>query len=166
MRSQNLAHLDLNLDFTRDPRGRIIGIRIEGDRTTKGAPIIESALSPRTQEWLINFTERFRPYLLGVESSALFPGQKYHYVCKVGFGTQLTEIIHEELGIIVNPHLIRALIGTIILDEDPRAVVLAQRMLDHKSSLTTTKFYAMQRGRAVAGEYADLMKRRMRKLER
>lgn len=77
----------------------------------------------------------------------------------------MTKIIKRELGIVVNPHLVRSFIGTIILDEDPRAIVLAQRMLDHRSPTTTAKFYAMQRGRAVNVEYAELLNRRMRKLK-
>ncbi|MGP8025835.1 MAG: integrase [Acidocella sp.] len=166
LRVTNLAHLDLKLDFEHDRHGAIIGIRIEGERTTKNAPIIEGALSPRTQQMLKIFLEKYRPRLLKGSSTALFPGQAGNYVDAKSLGRHLKTLIDRYLGITVNVHLIRALISTIILDEDPRAVVLAQRMLDHRSSTTTVKSYAQQRGRAVQGQYAEIMHRRIRKLQK
>jgi len=166
LRVTNLAHLDLGLDFEHDRHGAIIGIRIEGERTTKNAPIIEGALSPRTQQMLKAFLAKYRPELLKGSSTALFPGQAGNYVDAKSLGRHLKTLIDRYLGITVNVHLIRALISTIILDEDPRAVVLAQRMLDHRSSTTTVKSYAQQRGRAVQGQYAEIMHRRIRKLQK
>jgi hypothetical protein len=166
LRVTNLASLDLGLDFERDRKGNIVSIKIEGERTTKGAAIIEGALTPPTQRKLKEFCDKYRPRLLKNESSALFPGDKSEVVNQGSFGRHITELVHRHLGIDVNPHLIRALVATVILDENPEDVVLAQRMLDHKSPETTKKYYAQQRGRAIQGRFADVLHRRMKKLQK
>jgi hypothetical protein len=166
LRIQNLVALDLNLDFIRDPQGVITGIRIEGDRVTKGAVIIEAALRPETQKMLRAYLKIYRPILLGAESAALFPGAIDGHAAKSSFATQFSKLVERELGLTVNPHLVRSYIGTVILDENPRSIVLAQRMLDHRSPVTTAKFYAMQRGRAVEREFADVLHNRLRRLNK
>jgi integrase len=166
LRITNLTRLDLALDFERDHRGSIIGIRIEGERTTKKAPIIEGALSPYTQKILKEFITKYRPRLITVETNALFPGQKTHYLCTESLGRYITKTIKENIGITVNPHLIRSLVATVILDENPRDAPLAQRMLDHKTSKTVIKSYGLQRGRAVSSDYHKTLKRRLRRLNK
>lgn len=166
LRRANLACLDLDLDFARDAQGKIIGIRIKADRTTKNAPLIEAALSTYTQSMITTFNEKYRPRLLTRPSTALFPGQKNNYVHPKGFGRELTAVIWNELGITVNPHLIRAYIATLILDDDPRDLVLVQRMLDHKSQSTGIRNYAVQRGRAVNGKITEVLGRKVRRLSR
>jgi len=166
LRISNLAHLDLALDFERDRHGAIVGIRIEGERTTKKAPIIEGALSLSTQNTLKKFVEKYRPRLMKVDTTALFPGQKGKYLCAENFGKFITKKIKDNIGITVNPHLIRSLVATVILDEDPRDVALAQRMLDHKTSKTVIKSYGLQRGRAVSGDYQKTLQRRIRRLNK
>jgi integrase len=166
LRIRNLTRLDLALDFVHDKTGRIIGIKIEGERTTKGAAIIEGALSPQTQRMLKTFHDQYRPRLLKHPTSALFPGQKTEYLHDQSLGHLMELTIRRTIGIQVNPHLIRSLIATIILDENPRNVILVQRALDHKSPATSIRSYALQRGRATAAEYADTMERRIRKLNR
>ncbi|MCB5946094.1 integrase [Acidocella sp. KAb 2-4] len=166
LRLTNHRCLDLAHDFTRDRKGRITGIRIEGERTTKNAPVIEGALSPRTQNMLVKFLDVYRPRLLKAPSTALFPGEKHDYLSEDRFRGIIKDIVLEHIGIDVNPHLLRSLIGTVILDEDPRAVALAQRMLDHRTPTTTLRSYAMQRGRAVANDYANILNKRIRRLSK
>lgn len=74
--------------------------------------------------------------------------------------------IKKHLGIKMNPHLIRSLIATVLLDDDPRNVTVAQRALDHKTHETTMRPYAMQRGRATNAEYTAIMQRRIRRLSK
>jgi integrase len=166
LRISNLTNLDLILDFVRDQSNRVVGIRIEGDRTTKGAAIIEGALSSKTQKMILIFLEKFRPVLIQGPTNALFPGQKAEYLCAGSLGHLLETTIRRNLGIDVNPHLIRSFIGTVILDENPHNVVLAQRALDHKSPTTTLRSYAMQRGRSTAAQYAETIHQRIRRLNK
>jgi integrase len=166
LRISNLTNLDLILDFVRDQSNQIVGIRIEGDRTTKGAAIIEGALSSKTQKMILMFLEKFRPVLIQGPTNALFPGQKAEYLCEGSLGHLLETTIRRNLGIDVNPHLIRSFIGTVILDENPHNVVLAQRALDHKSPTTTLRSYAMQRGRSTAAQYAETIHQRIRRLNK
>lgn len=165
LRASNLARLDLELDFARDAAGRITGIRIEGERTTKNAFVIEGQLSPETLMMLKGYLDHYRPRL-GAPGSALFPGQKKKHAATSTVSKGVQTAILREIGATVNPHLVRSLIGTIILDEDPRAVLLAQRVLDHKRPETTLRYYAAQRGRAVNREYAELLQRHKRKLKK
>jgi hypothetical protein len=63
LRVTNLAHLYLKLDFEHDRHCAIIGIRIEGERTTKNAPIIEGAppAEPDIHPSLIPYVAGFVP---------------------------------------------------------------------------------------------------------
>ncbi len=158
--------LDLAQDFARDAKGRITGIRIAMGRASKRAPGVEGVLSRGTVTMIDKFVNRFRPVLLSAEASALFPGKQGGHNRAASMAHQIRRVITRELGVDVNSHLIRSYVGTIILDEDPRATAIAQGVLGHKHQSTTLRFYAAQRGRAVNRGYAELIERRRRKLKR
>ncbi len=164
LRVADLAILDLALDFVRNAKGKITGVRIANGRASKRAPVVEGALSPQTVCMLETYVTRFRPTLLHDESTALFPGQEAGHQVSKSMATQIRTLIGRELGVDVNSHLMRAYVGTVILDEDPRAVALAQRVLGHQNAATTLRFYAAQRGRAANRQYSELIERRRRRL--
>lgn len=166
LRSADLAILDLALDFARDAKGRIIGIRISAGRASKRAPLVEGALSRETVRMLNTFVAKYRPLLVKTETTALFPGCKGAHNRPASMAVQIKKTIKSELALEVNAHLFRSYVGTLILDEDPRAAALAQRVLGHQDERTTKRSYALQRGRAVKREYAELLERRRRRLQR
>jgi integrase len=165
LRVGDLSILDLAQDFARDTKGRISGIKIAIGRASKRAPVVEGALSRETVKMIDSFVSRFRPVLVHFESTALFPGKLGGHNRSQSMATQIKKVIGRELGIDVNSHLIRAFVGTMILDEDPRAIALAQGVLGHRERSTTARFYAVQRGRAVNRGYAELLERRRRRLK-
>lgn len=164
LRVADLAILDLALDFARNAKGKITGVRIANGRASKRAPVVEGALSAQTVRMLEAYVTRFRPPLLHDDSTALFPGKASGHLDSKSMATQIRALIGRELGVDVNSHLMRAYVGTVILDEDPRAVALAQRVLGHQNAATTLRFYAAQRGRAANRQYAELIERRRRRL--
>lgn len=166
LRSADLAILDLALDFARDAKGRIIGIRIGAGRASKRAPVVEGALSRETVRMIDIFVVKYRLLLVKNETTALFPGCKGAHNRPASMAVQIRKTIKSELALEVNAHLFRSYVGTLILDEDPRAAALAQRVLGHQDVRTTTSSYALQRGRAVKREYAELLERRRRRLQR
>jgi integrase len=164
LRVADLSILDLALDFARNAKGKITGIRISNGRASKRAPVVEGALSAQTVRMLEAYITKFRPVLLYDDSTCLFPGRASGHLGSQSMASQIRTLIARELGVDVNSHLIRAYVGTVILDEDPRAVALAQRVLGHQTDATTLRFYAAQRGRAANRAYAELIERRRRRL--
>ncbi len=164
LRVADLSILDLALDFARNTKGKITGVKIAYGRASKHAPVVEGALSAQTVRMLEAYVTRYRPTLLRDDSTALFPGQEGGHLDSRSMATQIRALIGRELGVDVNSHLMRSYVGTVILDEDPRAVALAQRVLGHQNATTTLKFYAAQRGRAANRHYAELLERRRRRL--
>ncbi len=164
LRVADLSILDLALDFVRNAKGKITGVKIAYGRASKRAPVVEGALSAQTVRMLETYVAKFRPVLLNDESTCLFPGQAGSHLDAKSMASQIRTLIGRELGVDVNSHLMRAYVGTVILDEDPRAVALAQRVLGHQNAATTLRFYAAQRGRAANRQYSELIERRRRRL--
>jgi integrase len=63
------------------------------------------------------------------------------------------------VGIKITPHQFRHLAAKIILDSNPGAYELVRQLLGHKSSKTTTKFYAGIDTRRAGRAHADLIAR-------
>lgn len=164
LRVADLSILDLALDFVRNAKGRITGIRIANGRASKRAAVVEGALSAETVRMLEAFVTTFRSVLLRDDATALFPGKTAGHLASESMAAQIKKLIARELSLEVNSHLVRAYVGTMILDEDPRAVALAQRVLGHQNESTTLRFYAVQRGRAANRAYGEIIERRRRRL--
>ena len=161
LRAGELASLDFRGDFRRDRKGRIIGLSIPGSRTKTGVPIeaaIDGALAKRIVEY---FDFAVRPLGLAGETH-LFPRKEGGQIAGNNLAQGLSREIWRHLGIEFNSHLARALIATIILDSDPDAVAVAQRMLEHTHVDTTIRHYGMQRGRAAQRQYEEAVTRALR----
>lgn len=160
LRISELASLDFRGDFRRDRKGRIIGLLIPGERTKTGVPI-EAAIDATFGRRIAEYFERFvLPAAVGATS--LFPRRGAGHVTGAELGQGLAREVRRHLGITFNSHLARALIATIILDADPDAVAVAQRMLEHTHVETTIRHYGMQRGRAAQRQYEQLLARTLR----
>lgn len=59
-----------------------------------------------------------------------------------GLPDRLVDQVHERVGVRINPHLWRHLLGWIWLKEDPNKLPAVQKLLGHKSIETTIKYYA------------------------
>lgn len=160
LRISELASLDFREDFRRDRKGRIVGLFIPGERTKTGVPI-EAAMDATFGRRIAEYFERFvLPAAVGATS--LFPRQEAGHVSGAELSQGIAREVQRHLGIKFNSHLARALIATIILDADPDAVAIAQRMLEHTHVDTTIRHYGMQRGRAAQRQYEQFLARTLR----
>jgi integrase len=115
-----------------------------------GLPL-EVALPAGAAAMVTRYIERYRPLLGAAGSDWLFPGRtparrKSHDAVR----DQITKVLAERCGVAMHPHLFRHLAGKLILDHDPKAHGLVQRVLGHKHLSTTMGFYTgLETARAV-----------------
>lgn len=97
-----------------------------------------------------NYLKILRPKLLHPEDGQnpfLFPSPPHAGKQRIGgcyetLPDRLVDVVHERVGVRINPHLWRHLIGWIWLKEDPDKLPAVQKLLGHKSIQTTVDYYA------------------------
>lgn len=104
-------------------------------------------------------SETLRVYLEVIRAKALregdeanphlFPSPKVPGRPYMNLLNKLCDRVHKHVGAEITPHLYRHLMGWIWLRRDPSALPQVQRLLGHKSLVTTMKYYA-----AIADEVA------------
>ncbi len=133
----------------------------QGDKATITIPAVEvkmrSAkdtgltipLNETTSQLLRSYIDKIRPlalqendkgnpYLFPCQGVRGFkPNQPYNSILK-----RLCRNVHRTVGVKVNPHLYRHLIGWVWLREDPDRLPDVQKLLGHKSLQTTLDYYA------------------------
>lgn len=151
-RQGNVVALDLTSQCLDDGRrGSNIGIDIPGELVKNGTPI-RGQLGRSTSAIFRLYRDTYRSVHGAVSSPYLFPRQDGTAWTTTAAWGDLTDICARYLGLDVNPHLVRALVGKIILDQDSTGYPLVQELLGHKSLQTTISFYApldQQRARAA-----------------
>ncbi|OYV61964.1 MAG: hypothetical protein B7X01_01835 [Acidiphilium sp. 21-62-4] len=155
LRVGELASLEFRGDFRRDREGHIVGLLVPGERTKTGVPI-EAVFDATFGRRIAEYFERF---LQPVEHATIFmfPNQNADHVTGAALSQGLAREVRLHLGITFNTHIVRALIATIILDADPNAIAVAQRMLEHTHVDTTTRHYGMLRGRGAQRQYENIL---------
>ncbi|MFG6664318.1 tyrosine-type recombinase/integrase [Sulfitobacter sp. 916] len=115
----------------------------------KGDPDYVVRLGERASRLMRNYIDKVRPLLLHSgddENPYLFPGQKggqfklnspYR-----GLLRRVVRLLHQQVGVRINPHLYRHLVGWIWLKESMDNLPRVQRLLGHKSLQTTVEYYA------------------------
>jgi integrase len=149
LRMANLAGLRIGTHLVRLPGGGLVLV-LDGEEVKNGLPL-EVALPAGAAAMVTRYIERYRPLLGAAGSDWLFPGRtpgrrKSHD----GVRDQITKTLAERCGVAMHPHLFRHLAGKLILDQDPKAHGLVQRVLGHKHLGTTMGFYTgLETARAV-----------------
>jgi integrase len=149
LRLANLAGLRIGTHLLRLPGGGLVLVLDEAE-VKNGLPF-EVPLPASTAAMISRYIERYRPLLGAAGSDWLFPGRtpgrrKSHD----GVRDQITRTLAERCGVAMHPHLFRHLAGKLILDQDPKAHGLVQRVLGHKHISTTMGFYTgLETARAV-----------------
>lgn len=161
LRIGELASLDFTSNFRRDRKGRIIGLCIPGERTKTGVPI-EAAIDAALGKKIAEYFDRFVRPVCNSGRSFLFASGSGGHIAGRNLAQSLTREVRHRLGIKFNPHLVRALVTTLILDIDPNGGAIAQRMLEHTKIETTLAHYGMQRGRAAQRLYEHYLARALR----
>ncbi len=156
IRMRNLISLDIekHLQFPKRSGGAR-HIVIEGDETKNYEPE-EILLPPSTVVLIEDYVRRYRHILAGRRNSALFPGEGSGAKHCNTLAEQIKRAVRTHTGLAWNPHLFRHFAAKLILDNRPGAYGIAQRMLGHRSSHTTTSFYSGHETAAAARHY-DLL---------
>ncbi|MBX6745216.1 MAG: site-specific integrase [Acetobacteraceae bacterium] len=125
-RQGNIVALDLNAHLLLGPRdhGTII---IPGELVKNGEEV-RAPLRPETVRLLRLYLETYRPVHAGATPSRwLFPRPDGSHWPTTAAGQTLIELAARHVGADVNPHLVRALLGMLILAEQPGGTGLVSR---------------------------------------
>lgn len=158
MRMKNLADLDLEKNIITTGKGarRRFKLWVPGEDVKNGVPI-DVDLMPETSAVLAAYLDRFRPELVDVPTSALFPSQRGGNRPASSLGYGITNTIRNETGLDVHPHLFRHLTAKLYLQEYHGDYESVRRQLGHKKYDTTLKFYAVFDNRAAQQRYHGVL---------
>ena len=163
-RQGNVVGLDLNAHVLLGPKNQ--GAIVVPGELVKNGEEIRSTLRLATVRLLRLYLEKYRPVHAGQsDSSWLFPRPDGRHWATTAAGQTLKELTAKHVGADVNPHLVRALLGGIILEEQPGAIGLVKDVLGHRSAATSERFYLRQH-RARARRLHQAMLDRRQGLER
>jgi integrase len=165
---QVMLALAAHLMLTRAPRrSNLAGLRLEWIRWRDGcatveipAPFVKSRkvqdppliipLDEKASKLLGQYLKSLRGKMLhpdDAQNPYVFPSPPHAGKQRVGgfydgLPDRLVDQVHERVGVRINPHLWRHLLGWIWLKEDPDKLPAVQKLLGHKSIETTIKYYA------------------------
>jgi site-specific recombinase XerD len=148
-RSSNV--IEAQLDWIAFQDGKAIlsipASKVKGRKA--GNPDYVVRLGERASRLMRNYIEKIRPILLHAgdkENPYLFPrqeGGKFKINAPYrGILKRVTRLVHQHVGVQINPHLYRHLVGWIWLKESMNNLPRVQRLLGHKSLKTTIEYYA------------------------
>lgn len=146
-RSENVVKARLDWVVWQDGRARIVVPAAQVKMRSAGDADLTIQLGKAASKLLSTYLETVRPAILTAsqkESPYLFPAQGKtnadgHYA---GLLKRVTARLHEKVGVRINPHLYRHLIGWIWLRDSLDHLPKVQRLLGHKRLQTTIDHYA------------------------
>jgi integrase/transcriptional regulator with XRE-family HTH domain len=157
-RSENV--LGIRLDYIRwlDGEATIVIPSEEVKMREKDDPDLVIPLSPYVSGILRAYIDKIRPLALPARSEGdaahaeenpyLFPYQGDGKAAAAGTQPyaglldRVVRAVHEHVGVRINPHLYRHLLGWIWLREDVSKLAAVSKLLGHRSVETTVKYYA------------------------
>lgn len=154
LRRTNLAAIDIKRHLVANRNGVYLVIP---EAETKNREPINFQIPGFALEVVKWYIRDYRPYLVTVESSALFPGRGDAFKSPQTLGLQLQDTIKQFLGIDFNIHLFRHAAGKIFLDINPGNYEVLRQLLRHKSINTTTSAYSGAETRQAGLLYANIV---------
>jgi integrase len=129
-----------------------------GEHETKNRAAIEWPIPESTARLVDRYVRRHRD--AAEANDHLFPGENGRGVVSVGaMHTTITETVAAELGVEINPHLLRHFAAYLYLRSNPGAYELVRRILCHKTIETTIKFYCGLETEFAAKHFDDTVLR-------
>jgi len=146
MRSGNIVSLTLDRHITlHQAKKKWFGeILVPGQEVKNGVEIV-SPLQPETVALIREWIADYRPFVLKEKGAAcqyLFPNEAGGHLCRTIATESMKDLGGKYAGLDVTPHVMRAYMGKVILDESPDAHAQVQELLGHKSLKTTVSSYA------------------------
>ncbi|SDG37802.1 site-specific integrase [Sulfitobacter delicatus] len=146
-RSANVLRARLDWIAWADGRARIVVPSSEVKMRSAGDADLTVQLGKTASKLMKTYLEAVRPAMLLPNQKAnpyLFPGQGKTNVngYYAGLLHRVTKRLHQKVGVRINPHLYRHLIGWIWLKDSLDNLPKVQRLLGHKKLQTTIDHYA------------------------
>ena len=165
LRISELANLDLQRHFRRDQHGQITGIFVRATETkVRTGRDIEAVIEPPLAKAIETYLKLHRECLVVSSTTKLFPGRVGDAMLPECLSRKVTKLVQKRLGARFNAHLVRHLVATLLIDDDPANAVVAQQQLGHSDLKTTMRAYAAQRTRGAQRKYAEVLARRIGRL--
>ena len=139
VRAKNLASIDITKHIHRVSDANCY--LVFPDHEVKNKVDLEYPLPPATIDLLDLYMRVYRPLLLAEETNALFISRSGRQKTAAELGAQIPRFIKDYLGIDLNLHLFRHLAAALFLKKYPGEFETVRKLLNHKSSRTTMKFY-------------------------
>ncbi|UOA16972.1 site-specific integrase [Sulfitobacter dubius] len=164
-RRANLAGLRLEWIRWRDGLATLeIPPELVKSRREQDGPLLVP-LDLKTSKLLDQYMKSLRSKLLhpnDAHNPFLFPSPPHAGKQRIsgfykGLPDRLVDEVHKRVGVRINPHLWRHLIGWIWLKEDPDKLPAVQKLLGHKSIETTIKYYADIDESVVLGKWLEYL---------
>ena len=157
-RSANVAELELQRHIILEGSGRHLRgfIVVPGDQTKNGTEI-RASLRPLTIRMLKHYIDRYRHIHCAQQTRWLFPRQDGSHWTVVQACADIKDLAAKHVGADVTPHLMRALAGKIVLDQNPGALAIVQQLLGHKNIQTTAAFYTRLEPAKARAHYHEIL---------
>ena len=160
LRIKNLARLRLDESFqwSRSPGHGICHLVIE-PHEVKNREHLEFELTDESLDLFNAFRDRYRPALVPTSSPWLF-GRRDGAgpVSESVLAGRIRKTIWDRTGLLVHPHLFRAIGSKLYLDQHPGGYEVVRRMLGHKSLSTTLSVYTGLESVSAAKHFDNVLR--------
>ena len=142
LRINNLMKTDIQANILRSHTGKdaAVALYYPPDQV-KNDKALEVPLSRATVEMLDLYLRKYRPALIDVSSSWLFPTQDGGPKLASVRSADIQKLMRQYIGFSINPHSFRHVAAKLYLTARPGQYEIVQRILGHKSRNTTVKYY-------------------------
>ena len=165
MRSHNLIDLEVGQQVhVPQSRGQPIEIRLAADEVKNDQEALYE-LSGDAEQRLRVYLNRFHPVLAPQGSPYIFVAAGGRRKSQATLAQQLREITRRRVGIALNPHVFRHLLGTQLDEAYPESPELGRQLLNHKNIRTTRLYYSEGSSRRAQRLYDELLSSRREELK-
>jgi integrase len=163
-RAGNLYTLDLSRHFQHVGTGkdRRIFVHVDGAEVKNGEDI-DFEVTPTAKAMLRHFLNRYRPILIGKYPQPegvnfLFPGTKDGHLCHKAAWNMIGRETERHVGVKLSTHHFRHVTAHLVLTSQPGSYELVAKVLGHKDSTTTRRYYAGAEHHAANKHFYDLLR--------
>lgn len=142
LRQKNASSLDIGNRIVRPVTGaeRVWRIAIPGSEM-KGKRPLELKVGAEGSAFIDRYIETYRPLITKVPSKSLFCNHRGEPKKPAALSKQYSTFIERELGIQINPHLLRHYVALLWLEAMPGEYGPISKLLGHASVEVTERFY-------------------------
>lgn len=169
LRLSNLAALRIGVHLQdAEGRGRRWTHIVIEPHEVKNGRRISWEIGRETSDVITRYIQEFRPLIAHPGSDWLLPSRDHadRPRDKATLGTSITDIIHDHVGVRMNPHLFRAFAGAQILEETPHAIDDVREVLVHEGFETARRHYRAENAKGATRRFSGLISRKRKLSQR